>query len=573
MENVNKKYIVVGAVAGGASAAARLRRLDEHASIILFEKGAYVSYANCGLPYYIGNVIEDRNKLFVQTAQSFHERFNIDVRIQTEVIAINPEKKEITAREILTGNIYTESYDKLVLSPGAEPVVPPFPGVQSNKIFTLRNVPDTDTIKSFVSSKKNAKALVIGAGFIGLEMAENLHHLGHEVTVVEMNNQILAPLDFPIAAIAQQHLREKGLELMLNTAVESFEDKGETLLVNFKGGMQMEVDYVILSIGVRPDTRLAAAAGLQIGEARGIVVNEYLQTTHPDIYAVGDAIEFKHPITKKIGNTFLAGPANKQGRICANNIVFNNTNIYNGAINTAIVKLFDLTVGTTGMAAKHLKAAGISYLVSTTRSSSHASYYPNSKQITIQITFSPDTKKLLGAQVIGEDGADKRLDILATLIKNNGTIYDLTELEHAYAPPYSSAKDPVNMAGFVAENILNGILKVEQWDGFETTFAADENAMMIDVRNPDEVMSGAMEGSINIPLDTLRSNLNNIPKDKTIFVYCAVGLRGYLAQRILLQNGYKNVINLSGGYNLWNVCKTELQLSEKNIQHKSVELV
>ena len=573
MENVNKKYIVVGAVAGGASAAARLRRLDEHASIILFEKGAYVSYANCGLPYYIGNVIEDRNKLFVQTAQSFHERFNIDVRIQTEVIAVNPEKKEITAREILTGNIYTESYDKLVLSPGAEPIVPPFPGVQSNKIFTLRNVPDTDTIKSFVSSKKNAKALVIGAGFIGLEMAENLHHLGHEVTVVEMNNQILAPLDFPIAAIAQQHLREKGLELMLNTAVESFEDKGETLLVNFKGGMQMEVDYVILSIGVRPDTRLAAAAGLQIGEARGIVVNEYLQTTHPDIYAVGDAIEFKHPITQKIGNTFLAGPANKQGRICANNIVFNNTNIYNGAINTAIVKLFDLTVGTTGMAAKHLKAAGISYLVSTTRSSSHASYYPNSKQITIQITFSPDTKKLLGAQVIGEDGADKRLDILATLIKNNGTIYDLTELEHAYAPPYSSAKDPVNMSGFVAENILNGILKVEQWDGFETTFAADENAMMIDVRNPDEVMSGAMEGSINIPLDTLRSNLNNIPKDKTIFVYCAVGLRGYLAQRILLQNGYKNVINLSGGYNLWNVCKTELQLSEKNIQHKSVELV
>lgn len=573
MENVNKKYIVVGAVAGGASAAARLRRLDEHASIILFEKGAYVSYANCGLPYYIGNVIEDRNKLFVQTAQSFHERFNIDVRIQTEVIAVNPEKKEITARDVLTGNIYIESYDKLVLSPGAEPVVPPFPGVQSNKIFTLRNVPDTDTIKSFVSSKKNAKALVIGAGFIGLEMAENLHHLGHEVTVVEMNNQILAPLDFPIAAIAQQHLREKGLELMLNTAVESFEDKGETLLVNFKGGMQMEVDYVILSIGVRPDTRLAAAAGLQIGEARGIVVNEYLQTTHPDIYAVGDAIEFKHPITQKIGNTFLAGPANKQGRICANNIVFNNTNIYNGAINTAIVKLFDLTVGTTGMAAKHLKAAGIPYLVSTTRSSSHASYYPNSKQITIQITFSPDTKKLLGAQVIGEDGADKRLDILATLIKNNGTIYDLTELEHAYAPPYSSAKDPVNMAGFVAENILNGILKVEQWDGFETTFAADENAMMIDVRNPDEVVSGAMEGSINIPLDTLRSNLNNIPKDKTIFVYCAVGLRGYLAQRILMQSGYKNVINLSGGYNLWNICKTELQLSEKNIQHKSVELV
>ncbi len=568
METKNK-YIIVGAVAGGASTAARLRRLDEHAEIIIFEKGAYISYANCGLPYYIGNVIEDRNKLFVQSAQSFNERFNIDVRIQTEVISINPSVKQITAKNLITGEQYTESYDKLVLSPGAEPVVPPFPGVQNNKIFPLRNVPDTDTIKDFAASRKNAKALIIGAGFIGLEMAENLHHLGHTVTVVEMNNQILAPLDFPIAAIAQQHLRSKGINLLLSTAVKSFEDSGNTLIVHFNDGSTIETDYVILSIGVRPDTRLAIEANLNIGEAKGILVNEYLQTSNPDIYAVGDAIEFKNPITQKSMSTFLAGPANKQGRICANNIVRNNSEVYHGAINTAIVKLFDLTVGTTGMAAKHLKSADIPHLVSTTRSSSHASYYPNAKQLTIQITFSPDTKQLLGAQVIGEEGADKRLDILATLIKNRGTIYDLMDVEHAYAPPYSSAKDPVNMAGFVAENILHELFMVEQWDIFENNYQQTPNAVLIDVRNPDEFACGAMNGAINIPVDTLRSKLNELPKDAPIFVYCAIGLRGYLAQRILLQNGFKQVSNLSGGYTLWNTCKSEQKLTAKTIQKRT----
>jgi NADPH-dependent 2,4-dienoyl-CoA reductase/sulfur reductase-like enzyme/rhodanese-related sulfurtransferase len=562
MEKKNK-YIIIGAVAGGASTAARLRRLEEHADILIFEKGAYISYANCGLPYYIGNVIEDRNKLFVQTAQSFKERFNIDVRIQTEVISINPELKQITAKNLITEEQYIESFDKLVLSPGAEPVVPPFPGVQNNKIFTLRNVPDTDTIKNFAAARKNAKALIIGAGFIGLEMAENLHHLGHTITVVEMNNQILAPLDFPIAAIAQQHLRSKGIELLLNTAVKSFEENGDKLTVHFNDNSTIETDYVILSIGVRPDIKLAANAGLKIGEAKGILVNEYLQTSHPDIYAVGDAIEFKNPITKKSMSTFLAGPANKQGRICANNIVNNNSSTYNGAINTAIVKLFDLTVGTTGMAAKHLKGAAIPHLVSTTRSSSHASYYPNAKQLTIQITFSPDTQQLLGAQVIGEEGADKRLDILATLIKNKGTIYDLMEVEHAYAPPYSSAKDPVNMAGFVADNIINKTLRVEQWDIFETKFRQTPNAILIDVRNPDEFAGGAIEGAINIPIDILRSKISELQKDAPIFVYCAIGLRGYLAQRILLQNGFTQVSNLSGGYTLWNTCKIEQGISNK----------
>lgn len=564
MEKKNK-YIIIGAVAGGASTAARLRRLEEHADILIFEKGAYISYANCGLPYYIGNVIEDRNKLFVQTAQSFKERFNIDVRIQTEVISINPELKQITAKNLITEEQYIESFDKLVLSPGAEPVVPPFPGVQNNKIFTLRNVPDTDTIKNFAAARKNANALIIGAGFIGLEMAENLHHLGHTITVVEMNNQILAPLDFPIAAIAQQHLRSKGIELLLSTAVKSFEENGDKVTVHFNDNSTIETDYVILSIGVRPDIKLAANAGLKIGETKGILVNEYLQTSHLDIYAVGDAIEFKNPITKKSMSTFLAGPANKQGRICANNIVNNNTSTYNGAINTAIVKLFDLTVGTTGMAAKHLKSAAIPYLVSTTRSSSHASYYPNAKQLTIQITFSPDTKQLLGAQVIGEEGADKRLDILATLIKNKGTIYDLMEVEHAYAPPYSSAKDPVNMAGFVADNIINKTLRVEQWDIFEAKFRQTPNAILIDVRNPDEFASGAIEGAINIPIDTLRSKISELQKDAPIFVYCAIGLRGYLAQRILLQNGFMQVSNLSGGYILWNTCKIEQELSNKSV--------
>lgn len=557
------KYIIVGAVAGGASSAARLRRLDEQAEIIMFEKGAYVSYANCGLPYYIGDVIKDRTKLFVQTAQSFNSRFNIDVRIKTEVISINPEAKEISAKDLTSGKIYTEKYDKLILSPGAEPVVPPFPGVKNPKIFTLRNVPDTDNIKKFASSKKNAKAVIIGAGFIGLEMAENLHELGHDVTVVEMNNQILAPLDFPIAAIAQQHMRQKGVKLMLSSAVKSFDEVGEKLKVNFNDDTSIEADYVILSIGVRPDTKLAVDAGLKIGEAKGIFVNEYLQTSNPDIYAVGDAIEFENPISNKSTNTYLAGPANKQGRICANNIVNGNTTKYLGAINTAIVKLFDLTVGSTGMAAKHLKAQNIPFIVSTTRSASHATYYPDAKQITIQIVFSPTTKQLLGAQVIGEDGADKRLDILATLVKNKATIYDLMEVEHAYAPPYSSAKDPVNMAGFVADNLVNKLLKVTQWDTFEEEYKNASNALLIDVRNTNEFARGSISRATNIPLDELRSHLESIPKNKSLFIFCEIGLRGYLAQRILTQSGFANVTNLAGGFALWNVCNTEKELSNK----------
>ena len=481
------KYIIVGAVAGGASTAARLRRMDEHSEIVIFEKGEYISYANCGLPYYIGDVIKDRNKLFVQTAASFNQRFNIDVRVTTEVMSIDPVKKTITAIKQSTGETYEESYDKLVLSPGAEPIRPPLPGINTEGIFTLRNVKDTDYIKAYVKQQPIKKAVVIGAGFIGLEMAENFHDLGLDVTIVEMGNQVLAPVDFPVAAIVQQHIRFKDVQLKLNAAVTGFTKNAGQIEVALNTGETLTADIVILSIGVRPDTKLAVKAGLKTGPARGIWVNEYLQTSDPDIYAVGDAIEFENPITGQSMITYLAGPANKQGRICANNMVLGNVQKYKGSINTAIVKVFDLTVGTAGTASKHLKAANIEHIVSTTRSGSHAGYYPGARQMLIQIAFSPADGRLLSAQVAGYEGADKRLDILSSYIKEKKTIYDLAEFEHGYAPPYSSAKDPVNMAGFVAENILLDRLRVFYWDELNMLQPDD---ILLDVRTVAEYNTG-----------------------------------------------------------------------------------
>ena len=550
------KYIIVGAVAGGASTAARLRRMDEHAEIIIFEKGAYISYANCGLPYYIGNVITERNKLFVQTAASFHQRFNIDVRVQTEVTAIDPASKKITAKDQITGEVYNESYDKLVLSPGAEPIRPPFPGINNEGIFTLRNVTDTDYIKSYIKQKNVKKAVVIGAGFIGLEMAESLHGLGLHVSIIEMGNQILAPLDFPIAAIVQQHIRSKNVDLRLNTAVTSFTKEADQLTVHLKSGDMIDADIVILSIGVKPDTRLALAAGLKIGDVKGIWVNEYLQTSDANIYAVGDAIEFKNPITEQSMITYLAGPANKQGRICANNIVLGNVQKYNGSINTAIVKVFDMTVATAGTASKHLTTVNINHIVSTTHNGSHAGYYPGAKQMSIQIAFSPEDGRLFSAQIAGFDGVDKRIDVLSSAIRRNSTIYELTEFEHAYAPPYSSAKDPINMAGFVAENILLKRLNIFYWNELPKISKDD---LLLDVRRADEFAAGKIANAMNIPVDEIRSRLHEIPKDKQIYIYCEAGLRGYLAQRILLQNGFDKVSNLSGGYYLWNVCMNETE--------------
>jgi NADPH-dependent 2,4-dienoyl-CoA reductase/sulfur reductase-like enzyme/rhodanese-related sulfurtransferase len=548
------KYIIIGAVAGGASTAARLRRLDEQAEIVIFEKGQYISYANCGLPYYIGDVIKDRNKLFVQTATSFSLRFNADVRVRTEVTAINRADKTVTAINLSSGEEYTESYDKLVLSPGASPVRPPLPGIQHEGIFTLRNVADTDYIKAYVTETKARKAVVIGAGFIGLEMAENFHELGLAVSVIEMSNQILAPVDRPIAALAQKHLREKGIQLYLNTTVTGFDKEDGQLQIRLKDREAIGADVVILSIGVKPDTRLAADAGLKIGQAKGIWVNEYLRTSDPDIYAVGDAIEYPNPISEQPMVTFLAGPANKQGRICANNLAIGNRQKYMGSINAAIVKLFDLTVGASGIPVKQLERQNIPYLTATIHGNSHAGYYPGAQMMTIQIAFSPQDGRLLSAQVAGGEGADKRLDLLSAVIKHNGTIYELTELEHAYAPPFSSAKDPVNMAGFVAENILLDRLKVIECSKLS---AVEHDAVLIDVRTPGEFATGTIEGAVNIPLDEIRVRLKEIPSDKPLYIFCQQGLRGYLAQRILAQKGFNNVTNLSGGYLLWKVYNDE----------------
>ncbi|WP_455667580.1 FAD-dependent oxidoreductase [Phocaeicola sp.] len=549
------KYVIVGGVAGGATAAARIRRNTEDAEIILFEKGEYISYANCGLPYYIGGVIAEREKLFVQTPQAFGKRFRIDVRVQSEVVAIHPSEKKVDVRTA-DGRIYSESYDKLLLSPGASPVRPPLPGIDNEGIFTLRNVNDTDAIKNYLHQHKVKRAVIIGAGFIGLEMAENLQEAGAEVAVVEMANQVMAPIDFSMASLVHEHLLQKGVRLYLEQAVASFERNADGLEVIFKSGERLSADMVLLSIGVRPNTGLASEAGIELGEMRGIKVNDYLQTSHSDIYAVGDAIEFRHPITGKPWLNYLAGPANRQARIVADNMVFGNKVKYEGAIGTSIAKVFDMTVAASGLPAKRLKQAGIDYLSATIHSGSHAGYYPDALQMSIKITFSPVDGKLLGAQIVGYNGVDKRIDEFSQVIKHQGTIYDLMALEQAYAPPFSSAKDPVAVAGYVAGNILNGKMKPLYWR--ELKDADLSKVTLVDVRTPDEFALGALKGAVNIPLDDMRERMREIPKDKPVYLYCGVGLRGYLASNILLQNGYKEVKNLIGGLKLYKAAIAEL---------------
>jgi NADPH-dependent 2,4-dienoyl-CoA reductase/sulfur reductase-like enzyme/peroxiredoxin family protein/rhodanese-related sulfurtransferase/TusA-related sulfurtransferase len=539
------KYLIVGGVAGGATTAARLRRIDENCEIIMFERGEYISYANCGLPYYIGGTISDRDKLFVQTPATFGQRFNLEVRNLSEVTSINRDKKTVIVKDLKTGKEYEESYDKLVLSPGAEPVKPPLPGINQEGIFTMRNVPDTDRIKQFIQTIKPRHAVVVGAGFIGLEMAENLHQNGIAVTIIEMAEQVMTPLDYSMAALVHQHLKTKNVEFYLNTAVASFAKKDERLLVTMNNSRQIETDLVILSIGVRPESKLAREASLGIGETGGIEVNEYLQTTDENIYAVGDAIEFTNPIIGKKMITYLAGPANKQGRIAADNIVRGNHKRYKGSINTAIAKVFDITVASTGMSGKLLGKYQIPHVDSITHSSSHAGYYPGAQPMSIKISFAPGNGRLLGAQIVGYDGVDKRIDLFAEAIRNRLTVYDLAEIEHAYAPPYSSAKDPVNIAGMVAENILDGTSKTIWWR--ELTHSNGNNLFLLDIRTRDEFELGTIEGAVNIPLDELRNNLNKLPKDKKIVVFCGVGLRAHVACRILMQNGFDEVFNLAGG--------------------------
>ena len=539
------KYLIVGGVAGGATTAARLRRLDEHAEIVMFERGAYISYANCGLPYYVGGVISERDRLFVQTPQSFKARLNVDVRIEQEVIAIDRQAKSVTIRH-KDGSEYTETYDKLVLSPGAEPLRPPIPGIQDEVIFTLRNVPDTDRIAKFIEQHNVRHAVIVGAGFIGLEMAENLHHKGINVTIVEMAEQVMTPLDYEMAAAVHQHLKTKQVEFYLKDAVNSFVREKSGLQVRLKSGRSIATDMVVLSIGVRPDSKLAEDAGLELGINKGIKVNEYLQTSDPDIYALGDAIVYPNPITGDESHTYLAGPANKQGRMVADNIAHGNVRKYQGSISTAIAKVFDLTVGATGVSEKVLKKSGIPYISSIIHGSSHAGYYPDALPMTIKIVFNPENGKLLGGQIVGFDGVDKRIDMLAHILKHGETIYDMQEIEHAYAPPFSSAKDPVNMAGLVAENIIKGMIKIIHWDEIRNLNLKDVS--LIDVRTTEENALGTIEGSLNIPVDELRERLSEIPQNKKIIVFCGTGHRSYFAARILMQNGFSDVFNLSGGY-------------------------
>lgn len=553
------KYIIIGGVAGGATAAARLRRVDEKSDILLLEKGKYISYANCGLPYYIGGVIDEREKLLVQTPASFGQRFRVDVRVENEVIAIHPQNKTITVRTV-DGGEYEETYDKLLLSPGATPVRPPLEGIDSEGIFTLRNVEDTDRIKSYLTEHAVKRAVVVGAGFIGLEMAENLHHTGVSVSVVEMGNQVMAPIDFSMAAPVHQHLVQKGVSLYLEEGVTHFQRTEQGITVFLKSGKTIPADMVLLSIGVRPTTALAKDAGLKIGEAGGIWVNEYLETSEKDIYAVGDAIEYPHPLTGKPWLNYLANPANRQGRIVADNMVFGNKVSYEGAIGTSIAKVFDMTVASTGLAAKRLKQWEMEYQSSVTHSASHAGYYPDALPLTLKLTFHPVTGKLYGAQCIGYEGVDKRTDQIAGLIKRGGTVYDLMETEHTYAPPFSSAKDPIAIAGYVASNIISGAMPIITW---RELVQQKNEVMLIDTRTPEEFSFGSIPGAINIPLDGLRDRMSEVPTSKPVVLFCAVGLRGYLAQRILMGNGYRNVRNLSGGYKLYSAAVAPVPVPDK----------
>lgn len=559
------KHIIIGGVAGGATAAARIRRADEKAEIILVEKGPHISYANCGLPYYIGGVIADKEKLFVQTPESFGRRFNIDVRINTEAISIDTKSKTVKLRR-KDGSVIDEHYDRLLLSPGSSPVRPPFPGIDTEGIFTLRTVEDTFRIKDYLTQHCVKSAVVVGGGFIGLEMAENLVHAGSKVSIVEMAPQVMAPVDFSIASHVHRELLNKGVALHLNTAVERFEKDNGRIRVFFKSGESIITDLVLLSIGVSPNTALAKSAGIELG-ARGIKVDKFLQTSAKDVYAVGDAIEFPHPEYGEPWLNYLAGPANRQGRIVADNMVFGNTTEYEGAIGTSIAKVFDVVVASTGLPAKRLKQLGIKYQSSTTISMSHAGYYPGAFFITTKITFNPEDGTLYGAQCVGHEGVDKRIDQLAIIIKHKGTIYDLISLEQAYAPPFSSAKDPIAIAGYTAANIISGKMPVIYWREIDSLDRS--KVQIIDTRTPAEFELGTISGAVNIPVDDIRERLNEIDKNKPVVVFCAVGLRGYIAARILMANGY-DVRNLSGGYKTYQLatqdltCNTETECNDNS---------
>lgn len=563
-----KKVLIVGGVAGGASAAARLRRLDENAEIVLFEKGEYISFANCGLPYYIGETIKEREKLLVQTPEAMNAAFNIDVRVNSEVVAVDTKNKKVKVNSRDKGE-YEESYDYLILSPGAAPIKPPIPGIQSDKIFTLRNVPDTDRIKDYVDKGNIKNAVVIGGGYIGVEMAENLKERGLNVALVEAAPHILAPFDSEMVTYAEKELEDNGIGIVLNDGVKEFKEEGTGLNVVLNSGKTLYADIVILAIGVKPDTAFLKETGIEFGPRGHIIVNNKMETSVKDVYAVGDAIEVVDFVNGSKTAIALAGPANKQGRIAADNVCGLNS-IYKGTMGTAIIKVFGLTGASTGNNERTLKSKNIPYKAIYLHPNSSAGYYPGGMPMTIKLIFNKDGK-ILGAQAFGYVGVDKRIDDIAVTMRLGGTIYDLAELELAYAPPYSSAKDPVNMAGFIAENILTGkdeVILPEDIDNRDKN-----NTQLVDVRTELEASNGVIEGSINIPSTNIRARMNELDKTKEILVYCQVGLRGYIAARILRANGFK-VKNLTGGYKTYTMSKFKPRdvVMNKNDEGGSMDL-
>ena len=561
---MNKKIIIVGGVAGGASTAARLRRLDENAEIIMVEKGEYISFANCGLPYYIGETISSRDKLIVQTVEETREKFNLDIRNLSEVTKIDKENKKVTIKNFVTEEIYEESYDVLVLSPGAKPIRPAIDGINScDNLFTLRNIPDTDKIKDFVDNKKPKHAAIVGGGFIGLEMAENLHNRGIEITLIEASNQVMAPVDTEMASIIHDHLIDKEVNLILNDGVAAFKNEGKKIVLT--SGREISTDMIILSIGVRPETTIAKDANLKLNERGAIIVDKYMKTSDPNIYALGDAVEVTDFVNKKPTMIPLAWPANRQGRIVADNICGRNVE-YKGTLGSSVAKVFDYTVATTGNNEKTLKRLGIEYKAIHIHPSSNAGYYPGAFPIAFKLLFNPKNGQIFGAQGVGLDGVEKRIDIIGTAIKGNLTVFDLQDVEACYAPPYNSAKDPVNMLGYYASNIIDGDLDIIQWNEIDSI---DKNkSIVLDIREDFELVLGGIENSIHIPLSKLRNRLDEIPKDKMIYVTCQVGLRGYVACRVLSQKGFK-CANIDGGIKTY----LSVKRAEENIknQYKNIK--
>jgi NADPH-dependent 2,4-dienoyl-CoA reductase/sulfur reductase-like enzyme/rhodanese-related sulfurtransferase len=553
-----KKIVIIGGVAGGATAAARARRIDETAEIVLFERGEYISFANCGLPYYIGNVIEDRNNLLVTTPGDFSDRYKVEVRIFAEVTGIDRKNKLVNVKYYKSGESYSESYDKIILSPGAEPFNPPIEGIDIDNVFRLRNIPDTDRIKELVDMKKPGSAVVVGAGFIGLEMAENLVERGIKTTVIEMLDQIMPPLDYEMAAGVREYLQQKGISFELGCSVNAFHKNGDRINAKTNTGKKIECEMVLLSVGVKPENKLARECGLEISKNGGIVVDSSMRTSDPDIFAVGDAVEVRDFITGLPVIVPLAGPANRQGRIAADN-ASGRASVYKGVQSTSIVKIFDLVAASTGINEKALNKNNIPYVASYTHSSSNAMYYPGAEFMAVKILFSPDNGRLFGAQIVGGKGVDKRIDVLSAAIRGGMTVYDLEELELAYAPPFSSAKDPVNIAGLVASNILKGDLEAVTWNELRSIW---NDYVFIDVRDKAELVTeGIVKGAMNIPINDLRESLPELDKSRSYIIFCAAGVRSYIGYRIMKQNGFK-VRNLSGGYTTYRSVK---DIVEKDI--------